>query len=116
MLYSTLPQPLVFLCLFCSGLAGGVIFEFARLVSFLCNKNKIVLQIGYFFSAICCTTIFFFVNLLVNYGELRLFAIFAFVVAVMLEHFIFANLFAKLAKLCYTKIVCKKKKEKKFSK
>lgn len=112
MLYSTLSQPLVFLCILASGLAGGLTFVFTRLISFACKNNKAVLQIGYFFSALSCAAIFYFVNLAVNYGELRFFALATFVIAVTIMQFVLSKTFGKLFKLCYNKFHARGKNKK----
>ena len=109
MLYSTLSQPIVFLCLFATGLLGGLAFV---IISFFTRKNKIFLHVLQFFSICFCFLSFHLVNLFVNYGELRLFTIFAYLLGFFLINLLFSKFIAKILKKLYNFINGKRKKEK----
>lgn len=112
MLYPTLSQPIIFLALFAAGLGCGFLFDGANIICALCNKNKIVKQVFYFISAIASSSIFYFVNLSLNYGIVRTFAVATFILAIILQRATLGKLFAKINKKCYNKLNGKRKKAK----
>lgn len=89
MLYPTLSQPIVFLCLAAAGLVCGLLFEIKRFISSFWFKH-----IFDFFMVIFSAGIFFVLNLHLNYGQFRFWTIFTFVLVIILERVIFA-FFAK---------------------
>lgn len=109
MLYPTLSQPTVFFCLLAAGVLGGVASE---LSSFFGRKNLVLLHCLQFFSTVLCFFIFHFVNLQVNYGELRFYAVVAFLLGILIERLIYANFIAKLLKKLYNFFNGRKKAKK----
>lgn len=112
MLYPTLSQPLVFLCLFLSGLIGGLFFELAIIFSKISRNGKLTKQIFLFVSTLSCSILFYSVNLLVNYGVFRVYTLIAFVGAIILEHLILGKFFAILSQRCYNMINGRRQKKK----
>lgn len=98
MLYPTLSQPAVFFSLLAAGILGGAMFELSVLFG---KKNLIFLHCLQFFSTVLCFFVFHFVNLQVNYGELRFYAVVAFLLGILIEKLIYANFIAKLLKKLY---------------
>lgn len=101
MLYPTLTQPAIFFSLLAAGLLSGLAFDLANFGSYLCNKNKIVLHIFQFVATVCCFVLFYFVNLFVNYGQLRFYAIAAFLIGLIAERLASENFIAKNVKKLY---------------
>lgn len=91
MLYPTLSQPIVFLCLSLTGLAGGVIYECGTILTKLFDSSKIAKQIFLFLSTILCGVLFFLVNLAINYGQFRSYAVFTFIGSIILERITLGN-------------------------
>lgn len=112
MLYETVGQPLVFLCLLAAGLGCGLLFDGARLCAKFCNNNKIVKQVFYFISTLCSGVVFYLVNLAVNFGQFRFYTIATFIAAIVLEQVSIGKLFAKLIDKCYNHFHGRRKKEK----
>lgn len=111
MLYQTLSQPLVFLYLFLAGVAGGLVFELFLLFSKF-FKHKAVKQSLYFIATIFNALIFFAVNLSVNYGQFRVYALLTFVSAIILERLLLGKFFAIIFKRCYNILNGRKQKKK----
>lgn len=112
MLYPTISQPLVFLYLFLAGLLGGIVFHIALVVAKICGNGKILKQIALFLATIANAALFFIVNLAVNYGQFRTYAILTFVCAIILEQITLGNLFAILSQKCYNILDGRKQKKK----
>ena len=87
MLYPTLNQPLVFLFIFLTGLASGLLFDLANFLLVFVNKNKIMKQIFYFISTIFSFALLFITNLFCNFGQFRFFVILTFLFALIIERF-----------------------------
>lgn len=84
MLYETLSQPLIALYLLLSGLGSGLFFDAGNLVYSIFPKKWFRI----FLDIICMLLtglVFFLVILYVNYGELRLYQVIIFALAVILE-------------------------------
>lgn len=101
MLYETLSQPLVFVCIFAVGLISGFMFDLSHLFCALCNKNKILHQILYFICTILSAFCLFMVNLKVNYGRFRIFILATFFFGLLLERITIGKLWTKLVQKCY---------------
>lgn len=112
MLYETVGQPIVFLSLLAAGLGCGLLFDGAKLLSALCNKNKIVMHIFLFLATICSGAVFYLVNLATNFGQLRLYTILTFIAAIVLEQVSIGKLFAKLIQKCYNRFNGRREKKK----
>ena len=104
MLYEALSQPLVFLWLTAGGFVCGFLFDLKNIFLAFFRKNKILSQIFLFFAVFLSFSICFFLNLKTNYGEFRLFSIFAFALAFAIERFFAQNFLAKPIAKCYNKL------------
>ena len=104
MLYEALSQPAVFLWLTLGGFAGGFVFDLKNIFLSFFHKNKVLAQILLFFSTFLAFLLCFFLNLKTNYGEFRIFPIFAFSLAFAIERFFAQNFLAKPFAKCYNKI------------
>lgn len=104
MLYETLSQPYVFFILFLTGVLAGLFFDIANFTILLCNKNKVIQQIIYFFTVMISFTVFFVVNLNINYGQFRIYIFLALGIGFILERFTFGKLWTKLFNKCYNQI------------
>lgn len=104
MLYETLNQPSVFLYLFLIGLLCGLIFDAINLLNYFFSHNNIVKQIFLFLGICSVFFIFSRINLIVNYGDFRLFPFLAFFGAIFIERITIGFLFAKIVDKCYNKI------------
>ena len=85
MLYESLSQPLIILCILAIGLACGMIFDAGKFLNFLFNQNKVVKQIILCLGTILSAILLFVVNLQVNYGRFRLYVITLFTLAFVIE-------------------------------
>lgn len=112
MLYPTLSQPLVFLCLILAGLIGGLVYELALIVTKICGNGRFTKQIMLFVATIMCAVLFFVVNLSVNYGEFRIYALLTYVFTIILEWIILGKFFAILSQKCYNVLNGRKQKKK----
>lgn len=112
MLYPTLSQPLVFLYLVLAGLVGGLVYELALIVAKICGNRTFAKQIMLFFATILCAGLFFVVNLSINYGEFRIYALLTYVFTILLEWIILGKFFAILSQKCYNIFNGRKQKKK----
>lgn len=101
MLYETLSQPVILLILSSIGLFSGIIFDLKNILFCLFKKNKIINQFLLFFSILILFLIYYFVNLKINYGEIRFFSIFIFFLAFSIERFFVQNFLANKVLKCY---------------
>lgn len=113
MLYPSLSQPSVFFCLFAAGFACGFLFCIAKVVYSILKQKAFALHVGNFLSVIASAAVFYFVNLTVNYGQVRLFVLFAFVAGVCLQCFVISKVFGVLFKKWYNKFHGRAKEQKK---
>ena len=100
MLYETQAQLGVFFLFILSGFLCGLIFDFQKIIE---NKvkNKFFSNFLLFFCVFLSIFIYFFINLIFNYGELRWFSLFAFLLSFSIEKTITQNMFALTRKICY---------------
>lgn len=103
MLYESLSQPIICFILSCVGLFSGIIFDLKNILLYFFKKNKILNQILIFFAIIFVFFIYFFVNLKINYGEIRFFTIFIFFLAFSIERFVSQKFLANLIIKWYNK-------------
>lgn len=101
MLFETLSQPRVFALLFAIGFLSGFVFDATNYIVFLCNKNKTAKIVFDFFATLICFAVFFLATLKFDYGNIRLFHIFAFVLPLALQRKTLGNVIAKLFDWCY---------------
>lgn len=111
MLYPALSQPLVFLYLFLAGFAGGIIYEISLALAKI-FKSNIFKQLLLFISTVLCGVIFWIVNLHVNYGQFRFYALLTFICAIILERILVGKFFAILFQKCYNAFNGRKQKKK----
>ena len=112
MLYTSLAQPLIFVYLFLGGLACGIFFDVAFFLTFLFNKNKVAFHFFNFVATLLSFAVYYLINIVTNYGQLRLFSIFAFLFGILLQRLIFSKLICKFSKKCYNFFRGKRKKTK----
>lgn len=100
MLYETQAQLGVFFLFVLCGFLCGLIFDFQKIIE---NKvkNKFFSNFLLFFCVFLTIFIYFLINLIFNYGELRWFSLFAFLLSFSIEKTIAQNMFALTRKICY---------------
>ncbi len=108
MLYAVTTQPSVFIFLAICGFLSGFWFDIKTLLCKLCKNNKVLTQIFVFLATILTFLSFFVGNLTNNYGEIRLFAIFAFILAFAIQRFLINNFVANWLAKCYNKVKAKR--------
>ena len=113
MLYETLNQLPIFLCLFAGGFCSGLFFDFRDIFCTFLKKNKFFYHFFTFLATFFTLFVAFFINLRVNYGQPRAFCIFAFLISFCLERFISKNFLANIFVRCYNKIKVKRNGQKK---
>lgn len=101
MLYETLSQPLVILCIAVVGLLAGLFVDVANILDSFCNKNKVVKHILYFLCTILSASLLFYTNLKINYGKARLYVLVIFFLAYIIERITIGKLWTKLIEKCY---------------
>lgn len=114
MLYETLSQPLVILCIFLVGLGAGLLVDAANLIWAFCNKNKILQQILYFCCVVLSALALFYTNLNANFGRARVYIPAIFLVAFTIERLTVGKLWTKLIEKCYN--TSKRRKEQRLQK
>ncbi len=115
MLYQVLSQPTVFVCMACAGFLSGILFDIKNITLSFFKKKKILNQILLFFATFLTLFTCFYLNLKSNYGEIRFFSIFAFLLSFWIERFFSQNFLAKPISKCYN-ILKGKSDERKRSK
>lgn len=110
MLYEALAQPSIFLWLSLSGFLCGFLFDFKAIFLYFLKNNKILGEILLFFASFLTFFVFFIVNLKTNYGDFRVFTVFAFTLSFFIQRFLSNNFLANLVQNCYNKL--KQRKEK----
>ena len=107
MLYSTLNQAVVFIVLF---IAGSI--SFLPYLTLKIIKNNIAKQLFYIFFIVFCFFSFEIVNLVINYGQFRLFSALSFLLGITVSNYLIRFLWTKFNKKCYN-LKHGRKKEKK---
>lgn len=108
MLYETLSQPTIFLCLSLTGFCAGFLFDFKNIFCLYFKHKKIISQILLFFATFFTFFAFFYANLKINYGQFRFFAIIGFMLSFLIQRFISKNFLAKTLITCYNKLKAKR--------
>lgn len=114
MLYEALTQPTIFIVLSLGGFLSGFFFDVKNVLSYCCKNNRFFTQILLFLSTLLTFLIYFFLNLRMNYGEFRIFPIFAFVLSFCIQRFLINNFLANPIVKCYNKHKDKKHERKKM--
>ena len=110
MLYPTLSQPLIVLCLLGGGILGGLIFDVFRLLTLLSGNDRYSKHIFDFLSTLCCFALLFILNLTLNFGQFRLYVLVVFLLTFALERLISKILWTKLLKKWYSSIAQRRNK------
>lgn len=103
MLYETLSQPYIFLCLSLGGFFCGFIFDLKDIILSFFKKQTIIKQILLFFAVFSTFFIYFYLNLKVNFGQIRFFPMIIFSLAFYIQRFIIKNFLANPVIRCYNK-------------
>lgn len=101
MLYETLLQGQIFLCVLYFGLIGGVVFEAKNLIEKSLSQNKIVCFVLDMIYMIFCAGLFAFSKNIANFGEFRIYLLISFVLGVLIEHLTIGFLVEKFFMLLY---------------
>lgn len=101
MLYETLSHPKLAVIFLFIGFVGGLIFDVGNFIKFLSSNKKIPSIIIDFIQTSICLIILFFVNLQINFGEIRIFPFLLFLTAFYLERISVGKVIAKIYLKCY---------------
>lgn len=101
MLYEVSTQPKVFAILAIVGFLCGFLFDVKDVLFF--KSNKIISQIALFFVTFAILFVFFILNLTLNFGQFRLFAVVAFFLSFFIQRAIIKNFVANKILKCYNK-------------
>ena len=105
------------MAIFAVGLASGLLFDLARILSFFSGNDKYSKGLFDFLAVVFSFGLLFYCNLAVNYGQFRLYVVVTFLFAILLERVLSKFLWTKCIKRCYNnfkeKTNAKKKKKEK---
>lgn len=104
MLFETLSQPLIAIYLIGAGFLCGIIFDLNNLIYLFAKKDKLLRFVLDIASTLIVCVVFFLLILNTSFGEIRLYQIFLFVLAIFLYRITFGKLVAKLVEKCYIKL------------
>lgn len=104
MLYTALSQPLVFLLTFLAGIAGGVLFDVFKTLTFLSGNDKYSKVFFDFLATLFAFSLLYIVNLNINYGQFRIYVLVAFLLALFCERLLSKFLWTKCIKRCYNRL------------
>lgn len=110
MLFTTQNQFIYFFIFFVSGFIFGLFFNIKNIIK-IKNENSFLRHIIDFFGIFAFLIVFWFINLKINYGKLRLYAIFSYFFAFFLSNFIIKKFVAKAISKCYNRL--RKRKDEK---
>ena len=119
MLYESLLQGKMLLCMLYFGIVCGIILSIKKLIDKTLKSNKIVVIITDVIFMALSTLVFIFAKIKYCYGQFRVFEIIGFCLGLFLQQISINNLVEKFLKLSYTllaRLFCKLKKTKLFSK
>lgn len=108
MLYETLSQPLIALILIVSGFFSAIFFDIANVLLFNIKSKKIYKIFKNILDCCCvllCGSVFYIVVLFWAYGDVRIWQIILFGLAVYLERISIGKLIAKIIVVCYSNII-----------
>lgn len=101
MLYETLLQGQIFLCMLYFGLIAGIVFEAKNLIINAFSKNKVVCFVLDLIFMVVASLLFVLAKNISNYGEFRIYLLIGFVLGIYLEHASIGFLVEKFFLLCY---------------
>ena len=112
MLFSTQNQFILFLIFFISGFIFGAIYNLKNIIK-IKNGKSFLRHIIEFLGIFTFLFLFWFINLKINYGKLRLYAIFSYFLSFLLSYFLVKKFVAKAFVKCYNKFRIKKDEKQK---
>lgn len=101
MLYEALNQPQIFLYMCLGGFFTAFIFDIKSILMYFFKKNHFFSHFFDFFACFFVFFSFFYINLLTNYGELRLFTVTTFFLSFFIQRFFVKNFVANPTLKCY---------------
>lgn len=101
MLYETLLQGQIFLCVLYFGLIAGIIFEAKNLVEKSLSQNKVVCFVLDLAFMCLASLLFIIAKNVANFGEFRLYLLVSFILGIVLEHITIGFLVEKFFLLVY---------------
>lgn len=110
MLYPTLNQPAVIFAMLGVGLVSGLLIDGGRILAWLTGEGSFARHFFDFIALFFSCGLLIFVNLMVNYGQFRIYVFVIFILSLMLERFLSKILWTKLISKCYTNVVAKREK------
>ncbi len=116
MLFETANQPIIMLVFCLAGFFCGFIFDFSNFLNLFFNQRKVTKHILNFFATVAVFTIFFLINLKMNYGEIRFYIFALFLSTIILQRQIFEKTIANIFSKCYTFLIKREKNGKKSKK
>lgn len=105
MLYESLSQPLICVCVLVIGFASGFVFDISNYIIFLCKNNKITKIVFDFAATICVFAIFFVTIFKLDYGNIRFYHVLIFFVFLVLQRITLGKLIAKFIQVCYNHFI-----------
>ena len=105
MLYESLSQPIIILCILAIGIACGMIFDVGKFINYFFNQNKFTKQLILSFCTILSAVLLFIVNLQVNYGRFRVYILLLFTISFIVERYTIGKLWTKALEKCYNKLI-----------
>ena len=115
MLYPTMNQPFVAFILIIFGAFSAVIIELLSILSFLSGRDNFTKNLFDFFKSIIFFVILFFVNLIYNFGQFRIYVFFVYLSSFILFQFLLKLLWTKCIKKCYNNFIERWKTKRKKS-
>ena len=104
MLFSTSNQPIFILIIATCAIFTGVLFDLKNIIKLFFNiKNIILIYFFDIFSAFLLFFNYYFINLIFNYGEIRLFSIIIYFIFFAIERYLSCKFVAKRLARCYNK-------------
>lgn len=112
MLYEVIFQPKVFAILFLGGFFCGFLYDLKSFLHFF-KKNKIFKHFFDFLLIFLTFFCYFFINLKINFGQIRFFSILAFILGPIFQRYIIKKFVAKIIMKCYNKFKGRRNERKK---
>ena len=108
MLYETLSQPLIALILIVAGFFSGIFFDIANVLLLNIKSQKLQKIFKNILDCCCvllCGSVFYIVVLFWAYGDVRIWQIILFGLAVCIERVTIGKLIAKIIVICYNNFI-----------
>lgn len=115
MLYPSSGQPVVILFVFLTGLTSGLFFDISKILTFLSGGDRTSRHIFDFLATIISFACLYFVNLVCNYGQFRLYVLVVFLISLIFEQFLSKVLWTKVFSKCYNRLREKWKTKRKIN-